>query len=309
MKTPKISIIIPVYNAYDTLSAAVSSVINQSFQDWEMVIIDDGSSDDSLKLALSIASEDQRIRVIGQENRGVSQARNLGAEISRGSMLAFLDADDAWRMNKLMMHYQFHLSNPDVDASFARIAFRETIDINTNNIRTFSTVPVGPVSLNNVIADNPVCTMSNLMVTRKVFFKSGGFEQGMNYAEDQEWLARIIAMGYRLEGIPETLTDYRMSESGLSSELDKMLAGWRTLAIHYSDRINLPEAEAIYCRYLARRALRTRGPAQQALRYAMHGVARDPRGFMSDPRRGSMTLVGSFAGLFLPRQIRSRIFA
>lgn len=309
MKTPEISVIIPVFNAYETLTTAVASVINQTFQDWEMIIVDDGSTDRSLPLALSIASEDQRIRVIAQDNRGVSQARNLGVEMSRGKLIALLDADDAWRMNKLVIHHQFHHAKPGADASFARIAFRETITAKSRDIKTFSTVPAGPISLGMVIADNPVCTASNLVVTRDAFLKNGGFEKGMNYAEDQEWLARLVASGGCIEGITETLTDYRMSDAGLSADLERMLSGWRVLASRYACQINLREAEAVYYRYLARRALRTGGPASMSIQYAARGFTRSPKGFMSDPRRGGMTLAGAMAGLVMPSTMRSRVFA
>lgn len=309
MNTPEISVIIPVFNAYDTLPAAVTSVINQSFKNWEMVIIDDGSTDQSLHLALSLASGDERIRVIAQENRGVSEARNLGVELSRGALIAFLDADDAWRVNKLALHYQFHQAAGAPDASFARIAFREDIPATQADIRTFSTVPTGTVSLEEIIADNPVCTTSNLVVTRQAFVKNGGFKKGMNYAEDQEWLARLVAGGGSIEGIAETLTDYRMSDEGLSADLEKMLVGWRTLASRYAAQINLRDAEAVYYRYLARRALRTGGPASMAIQYAARGLRRSPRSFMSDPRRGGMTVAGAMAGMIMPAKLRSRVFA
>lgn len=309
MNTPTISVIMPVYNAYETLTTAVASVINQSLQDWELVLVDDGSTDQSLKLALSLASEDARIRVVAQDNRGVSEARNLGVEMSRGALLAFLDADDAWRVNKLVIHYQLHQSKPTLDASFAGIAFRETISAKNGDIKTFSTVPAGPVSLGQIIADNPVCTTSNLVVSREAFLRNGGFEKGMNYAEDQEWLARLVFGGGSIEGISETLTDYRMSEDGLSADLEKMLFGWRMLASRYAGQINLREAEATYFRYLARRALRTGGPASKAVQYAAQGFTRSPRGFMSDPRRGSLTFVAAIASMALPAKVRTRVFA
>lgn len=309
MNTPLISVIMPVYNAYETLTTAVASVINQSLQDWELILVDDGSTDQSLKLALSLASEDERIRVIAQDNRGVSEARNLGVEMSRGSLLAFLDADDAWRVNKLVIHYQLHQAKPALDASFARIAFRETFSAKNGDIKTFSTVPAGSVSLAEIIADNPVCTTSNLVVTREAFLNNGEFKKGMSYAEDQEWLARLVAGGGSLEGISETLTDYRMSEDGLSADLEKMLSGWRMLASRYADQINLIEAEAAYFRYLSRRALRTGGPASQAVQYAAQGLSLSPRGFMSDPRRGGLTLAAAMAGMAMPVKVRTRVFA
>lgn len=89
-----ISIIIPVYNAEKTLSRCVNSILNQTFQDWELLLIDDGSTDRSGELCDEYASKDQRIKVFHKTNGGVSSARNIGLDYAKGEWITFIDSDD-----------------------------------------------------------------------------------------------------------------------------------------------------------------------------------------------------------------------
>jgi glycosyltransferase involved in cell wall biosynthesis len=98
---PKISIIIPTYNRSDLLKNAVRSVISQSFEDWELIIVDDGSVDDTKEIAHAFAKSDARISYFYQENAGQAVARNKGAELSTGKYLAFLDSDDVYLSDNL----------------------------------------------------------------------------------------------------------------------------------------------------------------------------------------------------------------
>ena len=92
--TPFFSFAIPVYNAVTTLSRTVESVLSQSFTDWEMILIDDGSSDGSAALCLSLAASDSRVRFVSRPNGGAATARNQALSLARGSYVWFVDADD-----------------------------------------------------------------------------------------------------------------------------------------------------------------------------------------------------------------------
>ena len=89
-----ISIIVPVYNAEKTLNRCVSSILSQTFQDWELLLIDDGSTDRSGKLCDEYAAKDQRIKVFHKKNGGVSSARNIGLDHAKGQWVTFVDCDD-----------------------------------------------------------------------------------------------------------------------------------------------------------------------------------------------------------------------
>lgn len=98
---PKISVIIPVYNAESTLHKCVDSVLSQSYEDWELLLIDDGSKDHSALICDEYVRQDSRIRVFHKPNGGVSSARNYGKEIAKGNWIIFLDSDDYLLLNAL----------------------------------------------------------------------------------------------------------------------------------------------------------------------------------------------------------------
>lgn len=309
MNRPVFSIIVPVYNAAKTIAATVHSVLAQSFTDFELILIDDGSRDQSLSIMTNLAAQDDRIKSVSWPNKGVSATRNFGVELSRGELVAFLDADDLWHADKLARHYQLHAQDNDVGASYARIAFIEPDSIDSTSARTYSSIIGRTLTVSDLLGENPVCTMSNLVVRRAHFETVGAFRESMSFAEDQEWLVRAVSAGCDITGIDEILVGYRLSQDGLSVDLDSMYAGWLTLAHEYESPEKLASAEALYCRYLARRALRSGAPAKRAVDYAMRGLKLDARAFLADARRGWLTLLSVLISPFIPRFARLRVFA
>ena len=110
---PAVSIILPTYNRVDTLERAVRSVKAQTFGDWELIVVDDGSQDGSDALIEKIARDDPRIRLLRQANAGVAAARNTGLSAARGGWITFLDSDDAWLPHFLDLTTSFLRSEPD----------------------------------------------------------------------------------------------------------------------------------------------------------------------------------------------------
>jgi glycosyltransferase involved in cell wall biosynthesis len=301
------SVVVPVYNAATTIRASVASVIAQTERRFEILLIDDGSRDESLKVARELAEGDARIRVISINNGGASAARNLGMKLSKGEFIAFLDADDIWDPAKLELHLQMHRKHKDIGASYARIAFLDTHA--GPEARTTSTIVHGVLSLTELIGENPICTMSNFVMARSQMETFGPFREDMTHAEDQEWLARAVAHGALIEGIDETLVGYRLSPDGLSTNLDAMYKGWLSMAFRYREHIPFQSAKAIYFRYLARRALRMGAPPRSAIRFVCKGLKCDRNAFLKDGKRGWMTLISAFVAPLLPRTIRQWAFA
>lgn len=104
---PEISIIIPIYNTASTLEACIQSILDQDFQDWETILIDDGSSDDSLTICQQYSTENCRIKVFSQEHQGVSAARNLALSHAQGNYVCFVDADDTIESDYLSSLYTY----------------------------------------------------------------------------------------------------------------------------------------------------------------------------------------------------------
>ena len=118
----------------------------------------------------------------------------------------------------------------------------------------------GYCALEDVLIENVVCTMSNLVIERETFLEIGGFSREMRHVEDKDLLARLVGGGHLLRGIPQTLVGYRMSADGLSCDFASMLDDMKTLAERWAHRFDIARGEALYCRYLARRALRSGTP-------------------------------------------------
>jgi glycosyltransferase involved in cell wall biosynthesis len=306
---PEVTVAMPLYNAARTVDATIRSVLAQSVAAFELVIIDDGSTDDSLARAMVHASSDARIRLVSRANGGVSSARNQAASLGSAPLIAFIDADDLWDEGKLARHMTFHRDAPGQAASYARIAFIGDDAAGLDGAKTVSSLCAWALRLVDVLGENPVCTASNFVVQRSWFESVGGFNESLSFAEDQELVARIVQAGGLIGGIDAVLTGYRFSPDGLSMDLERMHDGWRSVAMQFAARDELAALEALYCRYLARRVLRAGGRPRMAMHYALAGLQLDAAAFLRDRRRGFATLLAAFFAQFLPGPVRQRLFA
>lgn len=303
------SVIIPCYNSAEVIRETIASLQAQSCKDWEAICVDDGSTDKTASVLLDIARQDPRIHVLTQKNAGPSAARNLAARHSKGQKLAFLDADDLWFPDKLENVSKAFQVTPRAIAVFGRIAFFRDTD---GSDFTTSSVRPGPAMALDFMGENPSCTLSNLSVNRRAFLSSGGFDETLRYAEDLEWILRMICKGKTVIATNELHVRYRASESGLSADLEAMHSGWQAAVA--PARSLLPKqlmarSEATHLRYLARRALRMKQPPLVAIDLASRGMRASPLGFLGGGYRGPLTFVGCLISPLLPSPIRHRIFA
>lgn len=111
---PLVSIIIPVYNRSDLLPRAIDSILNQTYSNWELLVIDDGSTDNTVDIIRQYAAQDKRIRLLMQSHQGASCARNLGLENAQGKYIAYLDSDDASSPDRLAVQVAYLESHPDI---------------------------------------------------------------------------------------------------------------------------------------------------------------------------------------------------
>ena len=287
----------------------MASLRNQTNQDWEAICVDDGSTDGTLDVLLQEARQDNRINVWTQANAGPSRARNNGVAQAKGEWIAFLDADDVWYNDKLATVNDDISGSPYTAAHYGRVAF---FDPQKNQTTTYSTVTDGATALDQLLGENPVCTLSNLCVRRDVFLNLRGFRANMRYSEDLEFLIRLITAGHTLIGTTSLLVRYRASIDGLSANLMQMHAGWRQAILSAGAGLTPPQrarAEAIHLRYLARRALRLNIPAKTAQKLAFNGMKRAPLAFLGGRHRGPLTFVSCLIAPLIPRALRRRFFA
>lgn len=304
---PRFSIILPCYNAAALIGATLDSLRAQTLTDWEAICVDDGSTDATRAVIAAAARADPRIRLATHGGKGPSSARNHGARVlARGDILAFCDADDLWVPEKLAVLDRV-FADRAVDAAYGRTGFFAT---DPARLQTVSRLRPGPLDMQDLLAENPVCTMSNLAVRRAVFAATGGFDPAIVHAEDLEWLIRLTGRGFRLHGIDRMLTLYRANPAGLSADLTAMARG-RDAALRSARALGIvptARAEAAHLRYLARRALRLDLGGAHAARLALRGLAQSPAGFLSPARRGLPTALGALVAPALPRPLRRRLF-
>lgn len=214
---PHVSVVMAAKNYARFLPAAVESVIAQTMTDWELVVIDDGSTDDT-PVAVKPYLSDPRVRYVRSDKLGQPRAKNLGIALSRGAVIAFLDADDAWRPTKL--EKQLALLRDDVGVVFCG---RELIDESGAKLakQPAANPPTGRV-LDAMFVQNFVC-FSSAMVRRQVFDHVGSFDPQWDLAIDFDlWLR--VARQYAFAYVPEPLVLYRTGHGNLSQKLSDRVA-------------------------------------------------------------------------------------
>jgi hypothetical protein len=184
----RVSVIIPAYNASRFLKAAIDSVLAQTYADIEVIVIDDGSTDDTAQ----IASNSPGVICIRKPNGGVSSARNAGVRSSTGDYVAFLDADDVWHPQKIACQVALMEQHADCDLSYTRMS----VDSETDSV-TSTTVDAGQMRHTRIDElgpsfRNPFFGTSSVIVRRAAFDRAGGFDETLPFAEDINFFLRVV---------------------------------------------------------------------------------------------------------------------
>lgn len=298
---PDVSIITAAYQAEATIELTIQSVQAQTLQNWELIIIDDGSQDNTPKIVIELAKKDDRIRLIQQANSGPSSARNRGIREARSNFIAFLDADDLWAPERLNGMIGAYSHCPSVGVLFSRTRF---IHADTLQLGTL-TPHVEELTVEDIMAENAVCSTSNIICRTEVLRQCGDFAEGLNFAEDQDWLLRVALHGrWKICGVDEEWFFYRSSPESQSADLEALRRAWIQMICAAANRypnIAIPAARAAYApfhRQLARRALRMSQP-RTAMRYLISALRREPRILLRQPKRTVLTIAGTLVG-FVP---------
>lgn len=208
--TPLVSVITPCHNAGRWLDVAIRSVQGQTFRDWELLVIDDGSRDDSAAIALEHSGEDPRVRLERLAHpRGGAAARNHGLKLAQGRFVAFLDADDLWRPEKLARQ----LALMEVTgAALSYTAYEKSSEDGVLSGRVFR--PPLQVSYKSLLGTNAI-GCSTVMLDRNVL--GPRFFPDLRRSHDYALWLEILHEGHRAYGMPEPLTIYRVRANSLSA--------------------------------------------------------------------------------------------
>jgi glycosyltransferase involved in cell wall biosynthesis len=205
---PKVSVVIPAYNAERFIEQTINSVLEQTFQDFEIIVVDDGSTDKTAQIAKSYGSP---IRCIQQVNSGVSQARNVGIENSIGEYVAFLDADDLWESAKLEKQVALLDKNRSVGFCFTSLTRvnHDSEVIDTIEARAF------PDYCEALLLYSCIAFCSSAMLRTEIARQSGGFDANLTNYEDWEYWLRLSLIT-DFAPIPEHLLRYRLTPGSAS---------------------------------------------------------------------------------------------
>ena len=235
----KVSVIMPVYNCEKFVKYAIHSVQNQTYPNWELIIINDASTDNSLDEVLKFAHEDKRIHVFDYVyNHGVGVCRNAGLSHARGRYVAFLDADDLWAKHKLEKQIAF-MQEKDIGLSHTSFAYINeagdlqptgivTVDEKVNLLKYLKTTQIG---------------MSTVMIDRKKF-PNIAFPEDRKLCEDASTWTPLLRRGEYFYGVNDVLMLYRVRDNQLSGNKFKMA---KNTFLRYMNEESLPFYKRLSC--------------------------------------------------------------
>ena len=211
MMSDLVSIITPMYNSEKYIKETLESVINQTYENWEIFIIDDGSSDDCVKLVEGFKKFDGRIKLIlNEQNQGAALSRNIGIRKANGRYIAFLDSDDLWFPTKLEEQINF-MSKNKLALSYSSYEKIDEAGNHIKNINIFKT----QTTYHNLLKSNYIGCLTamidlNMMEQKKIYMPNirTRHDHGL-------WLA-IVRKGFNVSGIPKILAKYRYRQGSIS---------------------------------------------------------------------------------------------
>lgn len=251
---PLVSVVIPAFNASDTIQETLASVSQQTYGNLDVVVVDDGSTDDTSALVRRHGLRDPRVRLIQKSNGGVASARNEGIRAARGALVAFVDADDLWHPTKTAKQVATLLAGgPDMALVYA--PFR-VIDINGTVLASPRKFGASGWVLHRHFHSNLIGNGSSILVRKAVLEEVGGFDPKLREANAEgceDLLLQLrIAAHYRFGEVPEYLVGYRRRLASMSSDTAQMIrSGALAVRIALSECSDVPHLskEAILNRY------------------------------------------------------------
>jgi glycosyltransferase involved in cell wall biosynthesis len=215
---PLISVIMPVYNGEKTIRETIESVFNQTFPDWELIVINDGSQDATLQILNSI--QDPRLRVFSYPNAGQATSRNRGISQACGEYISFIDADDLWTPDKLEAQLQVLQANPQAAVAYS---WTKCIDEVGQVSRRGSHISVTGDVYKNLLVVNFLENGSNPLIRRQALNEIGSFDESLTPAEDWDLWLRLAAR-YHFEVVSSPQILYRVSVKSATANVWRLEA-------------------------------------------------------------------------------------
>lgn len=223
---PLVSVVIPVFNGAGVVGETVGSVLSQTHRNLEVLVVDDGSTDATVGVVRAASAGDSRVRILTQANGGVAAARNHGLEEASGPVVAFVDADDLWKPQKIAKQLEcLELAGPDVG-----VVYTWSVDIDQDGMVVPPVRPKPPYRgnvLSAILLQNFIGNASAPLMRTSVVKRVGGYSPDLiNGLEDWHLYVRL-AETCDFEVVPEFLTGYRQTPNSMSRDVDHLLANFR----------------------------------------------------------------------------------
>jgi glycosyltransferase involved in cell wall biosynthesis len=223
---PTVSVLITTHNRARLVGDAIESVMAQSYPDWELVIVDDGSTDGTREIVAGHVKQDPRVRYVYQPNQGLSKSRTRGLELLTGDYAAFLDDDDLYLPDKLERQVGFLEAHPDVALVYSQV---DLVDARTGQHLRLS--PKKPaLTFQELLAECTIASHS-LLVRRACLERLGGFRRDLRGGDDYEMWLRIVRT-HRIAFLPGRVGIYRWHDGNMSYGYDQRLRYADRLAIY-----------------------------------------------------------------------------
>jgi glycosyltransferase involved in cell wall biosynthesis len=217
-KPAMVSVVIPVYNSANTIAEALNSVLNQTFSKYEIIIVNDGSTD-TVPLKRALEPFRERIHYVEQENQGPSGARNTGILAARGKYIAFLDSDDRWLPGHLASQLEILEARP----SLALVYADAVLTVDDIPVRTYfeSCPQIRPVTFESLVKEESSVITSAVVALREALITAGMFDNQFRRCEDFDLWTRLAHRGYEIDYATQVQIVHR-SRNGLSSDAEAM---------------------------------------------------------------------------------------
>ena len=213
---PNVSVIIPAYNAESTIRSTIVSVVSQTYTNYEIIVINDGSTDRTAKIVKTI--KDDRIKLFNYQNGGLPTARNRGMRQATGEYIAFLDADDLWTEDKLEKQLAMLEANPEAGVAYSRTS---CIDWQGNLLYNCDPISFTGNVFEKLLLTNFLQNGSNPLIRKVAVEAVGEFDPSLKSCEDWDYYLRLAAR-YPFAIVPEYQIFYRQTLGNMSSNVGKM---------------------------------------------------------------------------------------
>lgn len=222
--SPAVSIVMPAYDAASFVAEALRSVLDQSVGDFEVIAIDDGSTDSTAAILDAHARADGRIRVLRQANGGTGLARNAGIDTARAGVIAFMDADDRWAPDLLARMTATLAAEPDLDLVFPR---HRHVDARGQPTGIVSAPRQRRYSAHDLMIDNPIHSSTGCLIRRAACARAGRYDTAMPACIDIDYFARAVAgRGDAIGAVDRILADWRQHSGQITGNWRNLREGW-----------------------------------------------------------------------------------